>query len=795
MDLTEVIWNMDMQLCHLQVHVMAQETSFTKEEGGRLQEEHCWLKGHWDNLWAGIDLIKDIKQGMSESFGSEKLTELCKLLPENEEVKILKSFQGDRTRLGEADLFMVLIVEIPSYRLRLEAMILKEEFEPHVSSLCSAACVLREAAQELLNCVELHMVLGLVLKAGNYMNAGGYAGNAAGFRIASLLKLADTKANKPGMNLLHFVALEAQKKDQQLLSFPHKLKHVGPASRLSEDSVIDELDRLQQRIASLQHSLKAEEEELCLQTKPFLKAAELRLSEAHQLVEAMRLASQHLVEFFCEDNETFKLEEACRVFSSFCEKFQKATQENDQRELLEVKRLQREKEYIEKRRSIATCSALEASFSQSISDDLELTLEKNLRNTWNRKTIRRKEYRPHLGMVAIENSNRRPYSSEGLPSLLLEERALTSPTEENSLQSAELMRKVTEKVLSQQLVFSATSPLKESPAPEPAKDRADPRYPSTSLSRPDFTKVGENLECHTLVRGLKSYDISPPVQRPSTNHCSKWKRESAAMQKGAEENGKVENVRTGKEMESKNTKVREREMGERDGGEKTVFQLKELETNKPSDSGKNRTKTNDSAGGIRKSHSLKERSSVTLTSPRQKVTRSTEHATEEKSSSQLGKSPFSRGAQRSTLPLRPSTPGSLSVKRPNSFGEKRDSTRITPEPKSPDESGKIKPFRRSIEKPKQDQGKPTLSQSLNRSSPTKVAKRLSYGSDSSPSGSATGQQVRLPLPVTAGSRTRTAATLTASKVVKHSEPTSPTPKTSTSRQSKSPKTGALPMWR
>ena len=36
---------------------------------------------------------------------------------------------------------------------------------------------------------------------------GGYAGNAAGFRISSLLKLADTKANKPGMNLLHYVAM------------------------------------------------------------------------------------------------------------------------------------------------------------------------------------------------------------------------------------------------------------------------------------------------------------------------------------------------------------------------------------------------------------------------------------------------------------------------------------------------------------------------------------------------------------------------------------------------------------
>lgn len=94
---------------------------------------------------------------------------------------------------------------------------------------------------ELMCCEELHAVLHLVLQAGNILNAvsktgcvqeqtgkhrvlsagsyilwkpgsvcvfqGGYAGNAVGFKLSSLLSLADTKANKPGMNLLHFVAL------------------------------------------------------------------------------------------------------------------------------------------------------------------------------------------------------------------------------------------------------------------------------------------------------------------------------------------------------------------------------------------------------------------------------------------------------------------------------------------------------------------------------------------------------------------------------------------------------------
>lgn len=38
------------------------------------------------------------------------------------------------------------------------------------------------------------------------MIQGGYTANAIGFRMTSLLKLADTKANKPGMNLMHYVA-------------------------------------------------------------------------------------------------------------------------------------------------------------------------------------------------------------------------------------------------------------------------------------------------------------------------------------------------------------------------------------------------------------------------------------------------------------------------------------------------------------------------------------------------------------------------------------------------------------
>ena len=47
----------------------------------------------------------------------------------------------------------------------------------------------------------------LILQAGNFLNRGAALGNAVGFQLSSLRKLSDTKANKPGITLMHYVAM------------------------------------------------------------------------------------------------------------------------------------------------------------------------------------------------------------------------------------------------------------------------------------------------------------------------------------------------------------------------------------------------------------------------------------------------------------------------------------------------------------------------------------------------------------------------------------------------------------
>ncbi|XP_063806845.1 FH2 domain-containing protein 1-like [Pseudophryne corroboree] len=296
-------------------------------------------------------MVEDIRRGVGSNFGADKLGELQRLLPEKDEVKRLRAFKGDRSQLSDPELFMVMLVELPSFSQRLQVMILKEEFFPQLNSLKQSVEIQTVAATELLQCEELHVIIHLVLKAGNYMNAGGYAGSAMGFRMGSLLKLADTKANKPGMNLMHFVAREVERNNVSLLNFPEKLPHISQASRIVSQEVESDLEILTQRLQSTKEAL-GNQSDLKHEMGPFLQVAEVELCEVLCSLQSMRDARRAVMDYFCEDETTFRLEEMCLVFTTFCARFLSAVQDNKEREKAEHR-----KERLEKRRSIASCSS------------------------------------------------------------------------------------------------------------------------------------------------------------------------------------------------------------------------------------------------------------------------------------------------------------------------------------------------------------------------------------------------------------------------------------------------------
>ncbi|KAM9565234.1 FH2 domain-containing protein 1-like [Guaruba guarouba] len=290
-------------------------------------------------------IVRDIEEGVGAPYGAEKLLELSRLLPSATEVARLGAHTGSPQQLPEPERFMVLLTRVPSYAQRLELLVLQEEFSPRLRALRGSIQTLAAAGAELMECEELHRILHLILTAGNHLNAGGYAGSAAGFRLASLLKLPDTKANEPGMDLLHFVAMEAARMDETLLEFPDKLRHVGLASRIDAAEVERELRRLAGRLAGARGLSAA---------APFLRAAEEELRAAWRALEQQQRAAAATLDFFCEEAAAGALPELCAVLHRFALGLRAAAGDNGRREQAQRRRLQLERG---KRHSIASCSA------------------------------------------------------------------------------------------------------------------------------------------------------------------------------------------------------------------------------------------------------------------------------------------------------------------------------------------------------------------------------------------------------------------------------------------------------
>lgn len=83
---------------------------------------------------------------------------------------MLKSFDGDKTKLGNAEKFYLMLLDLSSYKLRIEGMLLKDEFSDAKESLESNINTMTAAIKALMENQSLTTFLRLVLETGNFMN-------------------------------------------------------------------------------------------------------------------------------------------------------------------------------------------------------------------------------------------------------------------------------------------------------------------------------------------------------------------------------------------------------------------------------------------------------------------------------------------------------------------------------------------------------------------------------------------------------------------------------------------------
>ncbi|CAJ1939282.1 unnamed protein product [Sphenostylis stenocarpa] len=157
-----------------------------------------------------IDEVCDaLREGNCDTLGTELLESLLKMAPTNDEESKLKEFQDESPfKLGPAEKFLKVVLDIPFAFKRMDAMLYMANFDSELEYLKRSFETLEVACEELRNSRMFLKILEAVLRTGNRMNVGTNRGDAHAFKLDTLLKLVDIKGTDGKTTLLHFVVQE-----------------------------------------------------------------------------------------------------------------------------------------------------------------------------------------------------------------------------------------------------------------------------------------------------------------------------------------------------------------------------------------------------------------------------------------------------------------------------------------------------------------------------------------------------------------------------------------------------------
>uniref|UniRef100_A0A9J7ZER1 Dishevelled associated activator of morphogenesis 1b n=2 Tax=Cyprinus carpio TaxID=7962 RepID=A0A9J7ZER1_CYPCA len=271
-----------------------------------------------------------------EDLPKDMLEQMLKFVPEKCDVDLLEEHKHELDRMAKADRFLYEMSRINHYQQRLQSLYFKKKFAERIAEIKPKVEALSKASKEVLHSRNLKQLLEVVLAFGNYMNKG-QRGNAYGFKISSLNKIADTKSSiDKNITLLHYLITILEKKYSKVMIFSEELQNVPEAAKVN-------MTELEKEINNLRSGLKSVESELEFQKKrpqeygdkfvsvvsQFITVASFSFSDVEDSLSEAKELFLKAVKHFGEDADKMQPDEFFGIFDQFLQSFAEARQENE----------------------------------------------------------------------------------------------------------------------------------------------------------------------------------------------------------------------------------------------------------------------------------------------------------------------------------------------------------------------------------------------------------------------------------------------------------------------------------
>ncbi|KAM4664630.1 disheveled-associated activator of morphogenesis 1 isoform 2-T3 [Discoglossus pictus] len=352
-----------------------------------------------------------------EDLPKDMLEQLLKFVPEKADIDLLEEHKHELDRMAKADRFLFEMSRINHYQQRLQSLYFKKKFAERVAEVKPKVEAICSASREVLQSKSLMQLLEVVLAFGNYMNKG-QRGNAYGFKISSLNKIADTKSSiDKNITLLHYLITVVEKKYPKIVSLHEELQSIPEAAKVN-------MTELEKEISTLRNGLKSVESELDFQksnpslpgdkfvsvVSQFITVAGFSFSDVEDLLVESKELFVKSTKHFGEEASKIQPDEFFGIFDQFLQALLEAKQENEnmrKRKEEEERRMRMEAQLKEQReRERKARKAKENGEEEGEFDDLVSALRSG--EVFDKDLSKLKRNRKRITSQITESSRERP---------------------------------------------------------------------------------------------------------------------------------------------------------------------------------------------------------------------------------------------------------------------------------------------------------------------------------------------------------------------------------------------------
>ncbi|XP_061091879.1 disheveled-associated activator of morphogenesis 1 isoform X1 [Conger conger] len=349
-----------------------------------------------------------------EDLPKDMLEQLLKFVPEKSDVDLLEEHKQELNRMAKADRFLYEMSRINHYQQRLQSLYFKKKFAERISEIKPKVEALTKASKEILQSRNLKQLLEVVLAFGNYMNKG-QRGNAYGFKISSLNKIADTKSSiDKNITLLHYLITILEKKYPKVVLFQEDLQNVPEAAKVNMTELEKDMNNLRSGLKNVESELEFQKgrpqqsgDKFVSVVSQFITVASFSFSDVEDSLQEAKELFEKAVKHFGEDSTRMQPDEFFGIFEQFLQSFSEAKQDNEnirRRKEEEEKRARMEaqlKEQRERERKLRKAEEEDGEFDDLVSAlrsgevfDKDLTKMKRNRKRANTSTTEVSRERP-----------------------------------------------------------------------------------------------------------------------------------------------------------------------------------------------------------------------------------------------------------------------------------------------------------------------------------------------------------------------------------------------------------------